>query len=253
MKISIVTISFNQKKYLRECIDSVLEQKECEVEYIVVDPGSTDGSRELIESYGDRIVKVFDSDSGPADGLHKGFSHATGGIYGFINSDDYYLPNALSKVKEFFDCRNTNCFMTGQGYSEDAFGIRTPIAPSILSAREMLHRSAVVFQQSTFFPASLYEKVGGINTLNRTCWDYELFLNFLQHGAEHFIDKNELAVFRLYADSISGSGRLKKRYFQELDEIFLGALGRKRSYFDKILTIYLRTKRQILKRFIQVS
>lgn len=249
MKISIVTISFNQKKYLRECIDSVLEQKECEVEYIVVDPGSTDGSRELIESYGNRIVKVFDSDSGPADGLHKGFSLATGDIYGFINSDDYYLPNALSKVKEFFEMSDTNCFMTGQGYSEDAFGIRTPIVPGVLSAREMLHRSAVMFQQSTFFPATLYEKVGGINTLNRTCWDYELFLNFLKYGAKHFINKNELAVFRLYEDSISGSGRLKKQYFQELDEIFLEALGRRRGYFDKILTIYLRTKRQILRRF----
>ena len=96
MKISIVTISFNQEKYLRQCIDSVLSQTGCEVEYIVVDPGSTDRSREIIESYGDKIIRVFESDDGPADGLARGFGRATGRVYGWINSDDYLLPGALA-------------------------------------------------------------------------------------------------------------------------------------------------------------
>ena len=60
-----------------------------DLEYIIVDPGSTDGSRELISSYGDQIIKVFQTDQGPADGLNQGFARATGDIYGFINSDDY--------------------------------------------------------------------------------------------------------------------------------------------------------------------
>ena len=98
MKISIVTISFNQAKYLQQCIDSILGQTHCDLEYIVVDPGSTDGSRALIESYGNKIIKVFAPDKGPADGLNQGFKHATGQIYGFINSDDYLLPGALTSV-----------------------------------------------------------------------------------------------------------------------------------------------------------
>ena len=111
MKISIVTISYNQEKYLRECIESILNQKDCELEYIVVDPGSTDGSRELIESYGDRILHVFERDNGPADGLNKGFAKATGDIYGFINSDDYLLPQALHHISQFF-LQNSQFFST---------------------------------------------------------------------------------------------------------------------------------------------
>jgi glycosyltransferase involved in cell wall biosynthesis len=98
MRISIVTISFNQGKFLRQCIDSILTQTDCDVEYIVVDPGSTDGSRALIESYGDRIIKVFEPDEGPADGLNQGFKCATGEIYGFVNADDYLLPGSLKHV-----------------------------------------------------------------------------------------------------------------------------------------------------------
>ncbi|PMX34065.1 hypothetical protein C1Y26_29800 [Pseudomonas sp. MPR-R2A7] len=71
MKISIVTISFNQADYLKKCIDSVLSQHFNDLEYIVVDPGSTDGSREIIESYGDRLIKVFEKDTGAADGLKE--------------------------------------------------------------------------------------------------------------------------------------------------------------------------------------
>ena len=118
MKISIVTISYNQKQYLKACIDSILTQAECELEYIVVDAGSTDGSRELIESYGDQVIKVFERDDGPADGLNKGFACATGEVYGFINSDDYLLPGALKRVTEFFLAHPNNAFMTGEGFTE---------------------------------------------------------------------------------------------------------------------------------------
>ena len=89
MKFSIVTISFNQARFLERAIVSVIEQKGVELEYIVVDPGSTDGSRDIIERHRDLIAHVvFEKDKGPADGLNKGFSHATGSIYGYLNADD---------------------------------------------------------------------------------------------------------------------------------------------------------------------
>jgi len=253
MKISIVTISFNQYQYLRACIDSVLDQTDCDVEYIVVDPGSTDGSRELIESYGDRLIKVFDRDDGPADGLNKGFAQATGEIYGFINSDDYLLPGALKQVSDFFTAHSPNTFMTGYGFTEDGCGHRTVVAPSKLTAQTMLHRSAVMFQQTTFFPAALYKSVGCFNHQNRTCWDYELFLCFLLLGAEHCVLQRELAVFRLHQGSISGSGRLEERYFQELDQLFLKYVSRERSTLDKLFTYFLRVKREIARRIFNVA
>ena len=251
MKISIVTISYNQKQYLKACIDSILTQAECELEYIVVDAGSTDGSRELIESYGDQVIKVFERDDGPADGLNKGFAHATGDVYGFINSDDYLLPGALKRVTDFFLAHPHNAFMTGHGFTEDEFAHRTPIRPSVLTPQAMLHRAAVMFQQTTFFSAKQFKKVGGFNQQNRTCWDYELFLNLLQHQATHHVVQEDLAVFRLYQGSISGSGRLEDKYFKELDTLFAQHLGRPRNAFDKLHTTYLRAKRELVRRVSQ--
>src|SRR3546814_9345633 len=88
MRFSVVTISYNQAKFLRRAIDSVLNQSGVDLEYIVVDPGSSDDSRAIIDSYGDRIGhRVYEPDQGPADGLNKGFAHATGDIYYYLNSD----------------------------------------------------------------------------------------------------------------------------------------------------------------------
>ena len=92
-KVSIVTISFNQVGYLGRTIQSVLDKDYPNIEYIVVDPGSTDGSRELIKSYESRIARIiFEIDDGPGDGLNKGFSIATGEIFGFLNFDDLSIP-----------------------------------------------------------------------------------------------------------------------------------------------------------------
>lgn len=248
MKISIVTISFNQKKYLRQCIDSILSQTDCDLEYIVVDPGSTDGSRTLIESYGDRIVKVFAPDSGPADGLNRGFEQATGEIYGFINSDDYLLPGALKNINQYFTKNRVGWFVTGQGYTEDANGHYFRIRPQPLTPRTMLHRAAVIFQQATFFSAKAYTDAGGFNTNNKTCWDYELFLRMLLNGVKHEVIPHDVAAFRLHDQSISGTGRLTEDYLQELDALFLDVCKRERGARDKFLTFYLRFKRELVRR-----
>jgi glycosyltransferase involved in cell wall biosynthesis len=248
MKISIVTISYNQKQYLKACMDSILTQTDCDLEYIVVDAGSTDGSRELIESYGDQVIKVFERDDGPADGLNKGFARATGKVYGFINSDDYLLPGALKRVTEFFLAHPHNAFMTGHGFTENEFAQRTLIRPSVLTPQTMLHRAAVMFQQTTFFWAEQFKKLGGFNPQNRTCWDYELFLNLLQQKAIHHVVKEDLAVFRLYQGSISGSGRLEDKYFKELDDLFIKHTGRNRLFFDRLFSVCLRAKREWMRR-----
>ena len=88
MKISVVTISYNQAHYLERCLDSVLSQDGVELEYIVVDAYSSDGSREILERYRDRLsTLIVEKDNGPPDGLNKGFSHATGDIFYYLNSD----------------------------------------------------------------------------------------------------------------------------------------------------------------------
>ena len=96
MKFSIVTISYNQAQFLEQAIRSVIEQDYPDVEYIVVDPGSTDGSREIIERYRDRIDRIiFEPDKGPADGLNKGFAQATGDVFGFSKDISCCLSKSL--------------------------------------------------------------------------------------------------------------------------------------------------------------
>jgi len=248
MKISIVTISFNQKKYLGQCIESILTQTACDLEYIVVDPGSTDGSRELIESYGKKIIKVFAPDKGPADGLNQGFKQATGEVYGFINSDDYLLPDALKHISQYFTTKGAGYFVTGQGYTESAQAQHLRIHPSPLTVQAMLHRSAVMFQQATFFSAKAYRQVGGFNTNNDTCWDYELFLRFLLNDVKHEVIAQDIAAFRLHDESISGTGRLTERYLKELDKLFFEVCKRERGVTDKLLTLSMRIKREFVRR-----
>ena len=102
MKCSIVTISFNQRAYLETAVRSVLDQDYPDLDYIVVDPGSTDGSREYLQSLSlGNVTLVFEPDDGPADGLNKGFARAKGEMLGFVNSDDILLPGALRKAATY--------------------------------------------------------------------------------------------------------------------------------------------------------
>src|SRR6266542_4246008 len=98
-KVSIITPSFNQGQFLEASIRSVLEQNYPNIEYIIVDGGSKDESVKIIKGYEDRLAFwVSEKDKGHADALNKGFSHATGEILAWLNSDDIYFPNAVSEA-----------------------------------------------------------------------------------------------------------------------------------------------------------
>lgn len=241
MKISIVTISFNQASFLRQCMDSVLNQDYGDLEYIIVDPGSTDGSREIIESYGDRIIKIFEKDNGPADGLNVGFAKATGNIFGFLNSDDELLPNALCRIGAFLELNQGVDVVSGCGYFTNSEGARVRrIVPSKLMAWLYVHGGVSVFQQGTFFRAPYFSKVGGFNIENDTCWDGELFLDMAIAGANFATIGDDLAHFRLHEGGITGSGRMAEKYRKDAMRLFTKVTGRKRNNFDTLQDIAAR-------------
>jgi len=241
MKISIVTISLNQIEFLKRCIDSVLSQDYPDVEYIVVDPGSRDGSRELIASYGTKLTHLFRQDTGAAQGLNNGFRIATGQIFGFINSDDFLLPGSLRAIAEVFRMNPTADVVLGAGWivnrSEEKIRF---ICPTPFSAWMYLHGAVTVFQQGAFFKATVYRQSLGFNESNRSCWDGELLLTFARNKARFVTSQVPVACFRIYPESISGSGRLLKPYRTDLDRMFQETYGRSPNIADRFLTIIAR-------------
>jgi glycosyltransferase involved in cell wall biosynthesis len=237
MKFSIVTISCNQARYLERAMRSVIEQEGVELEYIVVDPGSTDGSRDLIDTYRDRIdVAILEPDEGPSDGLNKGFAAASGNIFGFLNSDDELLPGALAQVAKAFRRLPRADVVSGCGYFVDDAGSRLrAIVPSILTPWLYAHGGVTVFQQGTFFKAEWFRKVGGFCRNNGTCWDGELFLDMAIAGASFATIGADVAHFRLHDGSITGSGRLNEKYRRDSARLFEKALGRKRDSRDVLV------------------
>ena len=228
MRISVVTISYNQAKYLEAALRSVFEQDYAQIEYIVVDPGSTDGSRDIIQRYRDRITKILpEPDGGPADGLNNGFSHATGDILFCLNADDIALPGAFRTVANYFENYPEVDVIYGHGLRLDAAG-RT--VRRIYSTRWGLRAygfgACNVVQQATYFRRAIFETVGGFNKNNRTCWDGELLVDIALARGSFLRVPEFLGGFRIHKESISGSGRLQTEYARDSTRLAEKALGR---------------------------
>ena len=163
--LSIVTVSFNQKAFLRHAIESVLAQKTGDVEYIIVDPGSTDGSRDLITSYASQIDQIiFKPDQGPANGLNNGFAVAKGEVGYFLNSDDFLLPEGLSAMQKYWQSNTKANVLLCNGWMVDQAGLplremraRSTTLPHLIGPRGNM------FQQGMSFRMSSFSECGGFN------------------------------------------------------------------------------------------
>ncbi len=204
-KISLITISYNQYKYIEECILSVLDQPYSSVEYIVMDGGSTDGTEQILSKYQDNVDRVvIGKDSGPANALNKGLAMATGDVVGFINSDDYLLPGSLSKLNEIIQAHPQYDVYYGPGYILDE---RNNTYQKIYPTRWNLgcYRAgiAVIFQQSIFVRREFLQGKVKFNESNTTHWDGELLVDLDLQGARFYRHDVSIGVFRIYPGTIS--------------------------------------------------
>lgn len=248
MKFTIVTISFNQARFLERAIRSVLDQDYPDLEYIVVDPGSTDGSRDIIERNRDRIDKIiFEVDNGPADGLNKGFSQATGEIFGFLNSDDALLPGALTEVERAFRRHFEVDVISGHGIVVDENGkeIRR-IYSDHFNKMMAAYGACILVQPSTFFRSQMFSSVGGFNIDNRSNWDGELFMDMSLHRARFKTIPRILSEFRIHSDSITGSARLHKLHALHRARMFNKVFSRPQTRSDRVRGIVLTYVRKLL-------
>ena len=220
--LSIVTISYNQADFLEECLLSVVGQRAAGLEYVVVDAGSTDGSRDIIARHADRIDRsILERDDGPADGLNKGFGAAHGDILGYINADDRFAPDALAFVREYFDAHPGVDVLCGAIRIVDGDGRPSPRARTADSFDLVRYAAGIctVGQQATFFRRTAFAKAGGFNPQNRISWDGELLVDMALAGAKFATVKRLLGDFRIHGESITGSGLHLEKAKKEHDRI----------------------------------
>jgi len=211
MTIGIVTISYNQARYLAEAIESVQTADPDGLEYVIVDPGSTDGSREIIERHRRRFSRILlGPDQGPPDGLNKGFAATAADIFGYLNSDDRFTPGALDYVLRYFERHPDVDVLCGAIRIVDEHGkpsLRRR-TPDLVDLRRYAYETCFFWQQATFFRREAFLKTGGFNVESKTAWDGELVVDMALAGCRFGYTNKLLGDFRIYGDSITGSGRL---------------------------------------------
>jgi len=201
-KITIVTPSYNQGQYLEQTILSVLGQQYPNLEYIIMDGGSTDNSVEIIKRYADKLAFwQSKTDKGQADAIAQGFSMSTGEILGWVNSDDFLLPECLFSVARRFPQDEKTVALTGRcllvGPSCELLKVALPTPQTWIS---MLFYGHGLGQPATFWTRTAYEKVGGLDTSLKFSFDADMFVKLRRIGAIA-ITSDYLAAFRLHPKS----------------------------------------------------
>ncbi|GIV64217.1 MAG: hypothetical protein KatS3mg045_1556 [Bellilinea sp.] len=202
MLVSIITPSYNQARYLEETMRSVLEQDYPHIEYIVVDGGSTDGSREIIEKYADRLAWwVSEKDRGQTEAINKGFGRARGEVLAWLNSDDTYQPGAVRDAVEFLQQNPQVGLVYGDANYIDEHGRVIGRFPAAQTDYRRLRQGYVhIPQQAAFFRADLWRKVGPLDESFYFAMDYDLWVR-LAREAPIVYHPRLWANFRLHSDA----------------------------------------------------
>lgn len=202
LKISVVTISYNQGQFLERTLRSVIDQNYPNLEYIVIDGLSKDNSVEIIRKYEKHLAYwVSEKDKGQTDALNKGFARATGDVVCWLNSDDTFEPDALMRVGETAEKHPNHNFFFGDIHFIDAddkiTGLRriAPIRPA-----NILLEGMVFSQPATFWRKSLMDKVGPLDASLRFSMDYDLFCRMAPHARYKYINAF-LATYRIHETS----------------------------------------------------
>ena len=224
MKISIITACLNSKKYIRQTIESVLSQKgDFELEYIIRDGCSTDGTLDILEEYKDKCIIVSKKDASPQEAINAGMNMATGDIGAWLNADDIYFPGTLQNVVDSFKNNPNKLWLYGRCNIVDKNNseIRKPITLykntiSCFYSKNILFCENFINQPATFWKMNLWHQVSGnLNSEYKAAWDYELWLKMAQASPSIHIRKY-LASFRRHNESIS-ENHFEKQFKEELE------------------------------------
>ena len=235
MRISIVIPNFNSGDTLERAIRSVLDQHYPDLQLIMEDAASTDGSREIIERYRDRFaVVICEKDKGQADGLNKGFRHADGDIFGWLCADDELMPGALAHVAELFRSHPEVDVAIGGCERVFADGSRCE-TKSDPQAWEKIGILDVIEQPSTFWRAGLHRKLGELALDYHLAFDWDLWCRMRAAGARMLTTDRVLS--RYYFSPTNKSGNAGRLFTKEAFRIVrkYGPLGGGLAYIFRFL------------------
>ena len=223
-RISIVTPSYNQEQFIEETIRSVLRQGYPNLEYIIIDGGSTDNSVEIIKKFSTEkhlSYWVSEPDDGQYDAINKGFSRATGEIMAWLNSDDMYVPWTFKTVAEIFNKFEFVNWITGTPTTYNINGSMVAGRYHIYS-RDFIRRGFYgpigpwIQQESTFWRKSLWEKAGGrMDTSYDYAADFELWQRFSTYDRLYTVNA-VLGGFRKHPNQKTKTQMAK--YYEEISE-----------------------------------
>lgn len=231
--ITLVTPSYNQATYLEACIDSILSQNYPNLEYIILDGGSSDGSVEIIKKY-EKYLAFWQSrpDGGQYRAINDGFQRSTGEIMTWLNSDDLFRPNALQTVADIMMELSCVEWLTGRPHGiladgSEAWSVDYLPSWSRKKYLNKLYDNPYIQQEGTFWRRRLWEKAGShIATYLDLAGDLELWARFFRHAKLYSVDKI-LASFRYHP--LQKTATMMEQYRQEADSV----IAREQALFER--------------------
>ena len=211
MRFTVVTPVFNGMPWLPDAVASVAAQRsDVELEHLVLDGGSTDGSREWLATHATelRFTLVAEPDRGQTDALAKGFDRATGEILGWLNADDLYEPGALAAARDAFAAGPDAVIVSGGCLLIDPASAVTGAIPMppVSTFSELLRYPTNLPQPATLFRAEAYRAIGGLDRSYDMAMDVDLWLRLARRGSIVTLPDRTLARFRLHPDAKSVAG-----------------------------------------------
>lgn len=223
--ISIITPSYNQGHFITQTIDSVLSQGYPNLEYWVIDGGSTDETVKILKSYGRKLQWVSEKDRGQTHAINKGLERAKGEVLAYLNSDDIYYPGTLEKVGRYFADHQDTHWLTGSYEIIDQDGKPLSKQSLVKKYKDFLlpyysyflikATNSIIPQPSTFWSREAYTKIGPFTEKLRYCMDYDYWLRLGKYYHLHRISEI-LSGFRVHQDSKSTTG-YHRQFAEELE------------------------------------
>lgn len=224
MKVSVVTPSYNQGRFIKRTLESVASQGGVEIDHVVFDGGSTDETVDVLKHFGGNLRWVSETDNGQTDAVNKGIRATNGEIIGWLNSDDIYYPDAIARVVAVFNGDPTIDVVYGRADHIDVSDFAFEAYPTAPWDFEHLKRHCFICQPAAFFRRSVVERYGLLDEKLNFCMDYEYWLRLGKMGAKFAFLDEKLAGSRLYAENKTMGSRLKVS--QEIVQMQKATLGR---------------------------